>query len=81
MLFAVLSLLVALAVGSFIILQRLGEFTAGRWIAIIGVNCVVGLQTLNGGTPLKTLVIPDVFVLVLVVAGYEVVQLMQGDPV
>ncbi|AAV44270.1 unknown (plasmid) [Haloarcula marismortui ATCC 43049] len=81
MFFAVLSLLVALVAGSFIILQRFGEFTAVRWSAIVGVNCVVALQTLSGGTLLKTVVTPDVFVLVLVVAGYAVVQLMQGDPV
>ncbi|WP_420182847.1 hypothetical protein ACNO8S_16300 (plasmid) [Haloarcula sp. KBTZ06] len=66
-----------LAISSLVILQRIGEFTTARWIAIVGVLGVLALQWLGEGDLLTALVNSDAFVIVLVIAGYAVVQLVR----
>jgi hypothetical protein len=66
-----------IAVGSLVALQRLGQFTTARWIAVVGVSGVVALQALGEGDLLTALVNSDAFVLVLLIVGYAVVQLVR----
>jgi len=66
-----------LAIGSLVFLQRIGEFTTARWIAIVGVLGVLALQWLGEGDLLTALVNSDAFVIVLVIAGYAVIQLVR----
>jgi len=66
-----------LAISSLVILQRIGEFTTARWIAIVGVLGVLALQWLGEGDLLTALVNSDAFVIVLVIAGYAVIQLVR----
>ncbi|NHN63830.1 hypothetical protein G9463_11045 [Haloarcula sp. JP-Z28] len=66
-----------IALGSLVVLQRAGEFTTARWIAIVGISGVVALQALGEGDLLTALVNSDAFVIVLVIAGYAVIQLVR----
>ncbi|RLM41243.1 hypothetical protein DVK00_20325, partial [Haloarcula sp. Atlit-47R] len=66
-----------LAIGSLVFLQRIGEFTTARWIAIVGVLGVLALQWLGEGDLLTALVNSDAFVLVVVIAGFAVIQLVR----
>ncbi|WP_077067784.1 hypothetical protein [Haloarcula rubripromontorii] len=66
-----------IAIGSLVALQRLDAFTTARWIAIVGITGVVALQALGEGDLLTALVNSDAFVIVLVIAGYAVIQLVR----
>lgn len=66
-----------IAVGSLFLLRESGEFTTARWIAVVGVSGVVALQGLGEGDLLRELVNSDAFLILVLIAGYALIQLVR----
>ncbi|ELZ30371.1 hypothetical protein C473_13274, partial [Halorubrum distributum JCM 10247] len=66
-----------IAVGSLFLLRQADEFTAARWIAIVGIAGVVALQGLGEGDLLTEFVNSDAFLIAVLIGGYALIQLVR----
>ncbi|EMA71712.1 hypothetical protein C462_05303 [Halorubrum distributum JCM 13916] len=66
-----------IAVGSLFLLRQADEFTAARWIAIVGIAGVVALQGLGEGDLLTEFVNSDAFLIAVLIGGYAIIQLVR----